>query len=607
MPKMWNFLQVFSTVLGTTLFVVMSADAHETSDVTNVSLYPPDGTLVSPQMRTDTGTRGGENALSVVDKLSFSSTTTSISTTSVSEQTSFKTSESDADDGMAQVNSVSGLSDVQPTDWAFQALQSLVERYHCMTGYLNGTYRGNRGMTRYEFAAGLNACLNRVNELITTATPDFVSRQDLATLKNLQAQFVRELATVRGREDAVEVKAAELEAHQFSPTTKLNGTVVIAPVSVIAGDNAKGERINTTPFLGDRIRLELDTSFTGVDQLITRLQATNLGALSGTSTFTPEGDLRFGGDTYSTSNNNNLSLEALSYSFFVGKNTQVLIEGYAGTVDDFADTINSSLDGDGDSGALSNFGTHNPIYNLLTGSGIVVNQEFGENLELSLGYFASESNDPSQKNGLFNGPDGVFGQLKIEPTESLTVGLTYVNSYNADLTAGSNRANLRSALLSDTALLPTPVLSDLRGESLSTSSNSYGVEASYEISPRFVLGGWLGYTNTRILSTLGGVIPRGNLDIWNYAVTLGFPDLGKEGSLGGIIVGMEPKVTAVSNNLRSVIGKDPNTSYHIEAFYQYPLTDNIAITPGIIYLTAPDHNSRNAGSVIAVIRTTFTF
>ena len=30
------------------------------------------------------------------------------------------------DNGMAQVNSVSGLSDVQPTDWAFQALQSLV-------------------------------------------------------------------------------------------------------------------------------------------------------------------------------------------------------------------------------------------------------------------------------------------------------------------------------------------------------------------------------------------------------------------------------------------------------------------------------------------------
>ncbi|MFM6846384.1 MAG: porin, partial [Dolichospermum sp.] len=32
-------------------------------------------------------------------------------------------------DDLAQVTSVSQLSDVQPTDWAFSALQSLVERY----------------------------------------------------------------------------------------------------------------------------------------------------------------------------------------------------------------------------------------------------------------------------------------------------------------------------------------------------------------------------------------------------------------------------------------------------------------------------------------------
>ncbi|MCC8456036.1 iron uptake porin, partial [Streptomyces rochei] len=50
---------------------------------------------------------------------------------------------------MDQVTSVSQLSDVKPTDWAFQALQSLVERYGCIAGYPDGTYRGNRAMTRY--------------------------------------------------------------------------------------------------------------------------------------------------------------------------------------------------------------------------------------------------------------------------------------------------------------------------------------------------------------------------------------------------------------------------------------------------------------------------
>ena len=629
MYKMWDFLLVSPAVLVTTLFVATSADANQTSEVTNVSRE--NGTLPSHEISTDTGTLLRGKALSVFDKLRATSITASISTSNILEPTNFKDSESDTGDRMAQVNSVSELSDVQHTDWAFQALRSLVKKYGCITGYPNRAYRGNRAMTRYEFAAGLNACLNQVNQLIATSTNDLVSRQDLATLQKLQEQFARELATLRQRVDVVEAKAAELEAHQFSTTTKLNATVVIAPVSVLSGDNARGERINRTPIFGDRIRLDFDTSFTGEDQLKTRLQATNLDALSGTSTFTPEGDLRFGGSTYSTGNNNNVVLDTLSYSFPLSEKTTVVVEANSGAADDFTDTVNPFLDGDGDSGALSNFGTHNPIYNLVAGSGIAVNHEFNENLELTLGYLASESSDPSQKNGLFNGPYGAIAQLTSKPSENFTLGLTYVNSYNTDLTAGSNRANLRSALLSNTAILPsavaggpsngnqgstqpsgnatlpTPALEDLRGESLPTSSNSYSIEASYQISPRFVLGGWVGYTNTRILSTLDGAIPRGQLNIWNYAVTLAFPDLGKKGSVGGIIVGMEPKVTAVSSSLKSAIGKDPNTSYHIEGFYQYPLTDNIAITPGIIYLTAPDHNNRNAGNVIGVIRSTFTF
>ncbi|MEH1828410.1 S-layer homology domain-containing protein (plasmid) [Nostoc sp. C052] len=81
---------------------------------------------------------------------------------------------------MSQVTSVSQLSDVQPTDWAFQALQSLVERYGCIAGYPNGSFQGNRAMTRYEFAAGLNACLNRVNELIATSPTNDLN--DSATL-----------------------------------------------------------------------------------------------------------------------------------------------------------------------------------------------------------------------------------------------------------------------------------------------------------------------------------------------------------------------------------------------------------------------------------------
>ncbi|MFO0051232.1 MAG: iron uptake porin, partial [Pseudanabaena sp.] len=57
---------------------------------------------------------------------------------------------------LAQVTSVSQLTDVRPNDWAFTALQSLVERYGVIAGYPDSTYRGKQALTRYEFAAGLN-------------------------------------------------------------------------------------------------------------------------------------------------------------------------------------------------------------------------------------------------------------------------------------------------------------------------------------------------------------------------------------------------------------------------------------------------------------------
>jgi hypothetical protein len=118
-----------------------------------------------------------------------------------------------------QVTSVSQLSDVQPTDWAFQALQSLVERYGCIAGYPDGTYKGNRAMTRYEFAAGLNACLDRIQELLVTNVADYATKADLEVLKKLQDMFKTELAALRGRVDTLEGRISYLEKTQFSTTT----------------------------------------------------------------------------------------------------------------------------------------------------------------------------------------------------------------------------------------------------------------------------------------------------------------------------------------------------------------------------------------------------
>ena len=109
-----------------------------------------------------------------------------------------------------QVTSVTQFSDVQPTDWAYQALSQLVERYGCVAGYPNGTFRGGRAMTRWEASALLNACLDRVTEVTDE-------------LKKLLAEFGAELAVLKGRVDGLETKVGVLEAQQFSTTTKLRG------------------------------------------------------------------------------------------------------------------------------------------------------------------------------------------------------------------------------------------------------------------------------------------------------------------------------------------------------------------------------------------------
>merc|ERR1712216_438769 len=154
-----------------------------------------------------------------------------------------------------QVTSITQFSDVYPTDWAYQALSNLIERYGCVAGYPNGTYRGNRAMTRFEAAALLNACLDRVTEVTDE-------------LKRLMKEFEKELAIVKGRVDGLEARVGELEATQFSTTTKLKGKVDFVTGGVSyggdgydlgEGDDYQGQDAFTFDY---RATLNLNTSFT---------------------------------------------------------------------------------------------------------------------------------------------------------------------------------------------------------------------------------------------------------------------------------------------------------------------------------------------------------
>ena len=478
---------------------------------------------------------------------------------------------------MNQVTSVSQLSDVRPTDWAYQALQSLVERYGCIAGYPDGTYRGNRALTRYEFAAGLNACLDQVTKLIGSLPANFVTREDLAVLQRLQEEFAAELASLGGRVDALEARTSELEANQFSTTTKLNGETIFA-VSDTFGKAAVGED-KTTANLGYRVRLNFDTSFTGTDRLRTRLQARN-NARYDRPTGTPMTRTNFDGDGGSE-----ITLDKLSYQFLIGSRTNVEIGAKGLTSDDVAPLINPYFDSAAQ-GAVSRFGAFNPaIYNTPGETGIAINHQLTDRLNLTLSYLANTAADSTEGNGLFNGSYGALAQVTYSPSSELDLALSYVRSYSrkndVDLSLGTGSNNGNQPFNQN-----------------ATRGNHFGLQASWRPSSRFALSGWAGYVDAQQLS--GG---DAKAEIWNGGVTFAFPDLFSEGNVGGLIVGVPPKVTR--NDIKE--NKDNATSLHVEALYRIQVSDFINITPGVYVITNTDHNKDNGTTWVGVLRTSFTF
>jgi hypothetical protein len=496
------------------------------------------------------------------------------------------------------VTSVSQLSDVQATDWAFTALQSLVERYGCIAGYPDRTYRGQRSLSRYEFAAGLNACLDKINELISSGLADKVSKEDLAALQKLQEEFAAELALLKGRVDALEAKTAQLEAQQFSTTTKLNAEVLTYLGGAATSDPTARNNVN----LGYRVRLNFDTSFTGTDRLRTRLQATNLRRFETSS---------FGGNTdesrylpTATNSNGQFTLDTLTYSFNIGDKLRVNLIGNIADPELFADPV--SPFNDFATGALSNFANTNPIYYPIANrAGLALTYSFNPNFVLDVGYLGEDSSfnspatgdaaNPGPSSGIFSGGHSAYAQLTAY-LDPVTVAFTYVRSFSplngVDTLAGSNAAKL---------LTGTP-----------TVGNNFGFQALWKVAKGFQIGGWFGYTsaNSTALS--------GDASVINYSVQLAFPDLFAEGNMLGLVFGQQPRLTNSSGAFGSAIASnqsnyapgqraDRDTGYHIEAFYKIKISNNISITPGLFYLTAPNHDSRNPGVVVGVIRTAFTF
>ncbi|MCP9929072.1 iron uptake porin, partial [Cyanobium sp. CH-040] len=414
------------------------------------------------------------------------------------------------------------------------------------------TYKGQRAMTRFEAAALLNACLDRVTEVTDE-------------LKRLMAEFEKELAVLKGRVDGLEAKVGELEASQFSTTTKLRGeaSMILGGMPdfespLRASDGTRPANPNEVTFNYD-VRLSFDTSFTGKDLLRTRLRAGNFESLpfrSGVFTL----DKAAGTD-------DSVEIDRLFYRFPVGEGFNITVGALVRNTE-MLSFIPSAYKSD----ILDYFGLAGAsgTYNKATGAGVGVS--WRQQVEKGSPYLTFDTNYVSS-NGF---ADSTIGAFTEESGISALSQLGY-RGKNWGIALGyrygSQNSSLRDANFSST--VPDG------GDTNSLSIAGYWGPVDSGWIPSISLG--YGYNWASRLD-----------DSQSWMAGLQWSDVGWAGNAAGFAVGQPP-----------FTGGSDNTMLY-EIFYRFQVTDNISITPALFYADEPRSNSFN-DAWGGVIQTTFRF
>ncbi len=507
-----------------------------------------------------------------------------------------------------QVTSVSQFSDVKPTDWAYQALSNLVDRYGCVAGYPSGTFKGGQAMTRYEAAALLNACLDRVSE-------------QTDELKRLMAEFDKELTVLRGRVDGLEKKVGVLEAQQFSTTTKLSGLATM----VVGGNTFSGSAINSAAntatsrnaYTGVNsnvalynaisfnydLQLSLDTSFSGKDLLRTVLRAGNFR------------NTRFGGEPHSLGNLSELEvayqepsganvvgLYKLFYQLPIGSGFTATVGPRVGQEDMLAlwpsvypsDTILNVMTVNGAPAAYSK--------NLGAGAGLWWQQRgwsVSANYVAFNGMMGSPTTAAAQTNGASTGGGGIGNknsgatgsvQLAYQQEQwGLAAIYTYLQPYGSFIPA------------------TTPTVHSSLDHDRAAQTNALGLSAYWQPLtsgwlPSLSLGWGLNSTSYSTAKAAGQSVATSQ----SWMVGLQWTDVLAKGNDVGIAVAQPVFATAMTGGITPSDG-----NFVWEWWTKIQVTDTISVTPALIYLSRPlgmrtptDNTLSQFG---ALVKTTFKF
>ena len=470
-----------------------------------------------------------------------------------------------------QVTSVTQFSDVYPTDWAYQALAGLVETYGCVAGYPNGTFRGNRAMTRFEAAALLNACLDRVTEVTDE-------------LRRLMAEFETELAILKGRVDGLEAKVGELEATQFSTTTKLKGQAdfFVGAVSYDDRDECNAAKAGAceddATTMSYRYTLNLNTTFTGKDLLYTRLRTGNMSNVW-------TNDNSYLSD--SNKNGNVLKVDKLWYTFPVGEEFKVtvgaLVENYymVETPTRYKPILKAFK-----------LGGYGAVMGASTGQGAGVqwrqNVRPGEAaFNIAANYVADggEGAKSDSELGMFgSATDGYFLSQVGYGNRKWYISALYAHKQGADGSTPAMGYSTPGATSYDAALNAV----GLRG---------YWSPEDSGFIPTISAGFDYGFSNADADGSTENVL--------GWMVGLNWKDAFIDGNKLGIGFG------TYSSYATSVEGdNDPDDgNFAIEGYYDFQVTDNITMTPAVFWIQNADGDASLDGSdtLGGLIKTTFKF
>jgi Carbohydrate-selective porin, OprB family/S-layer homology domain len=502
-------------------------------------------------------------------------------------------------DTVSQVSSVSELTDVDPNQWAFQAVKSLVERYGCIEGYPSKKYLGNRPLSRYEFAAGLNACLDKIGEQIAAAVADKATKDDLAAVQRLQEEFKVELATLRGRVDALEAKTKELEARQFSTTTKLDGSVVMAVQGGSAGGDvvtspggtinppgvANGSSANTT-FFG-RTTLNLRASFTGKDELLVRLRGVTGQDISGTfpgvanglgtafygggangafdRSNATSGTLAANNPAVPTNGNSTVSFDKIRYTTTLFSDNFRIFVGPRIDLFEIIDTNSfaNNEEVDFSNGSLIN---NSLITFIFAGPGAGADWKISDQFSLRAAYIAGDGGRSfGQGFGGLTGSNSIgSAELEFRPSQSAKIKLQY-SGYTVQ------RA------------VPNAKL------------DAFGVNAEWAIAPSVGIFGRYGTATSKTFTVAGG---DSSANTWQLG--LAFPDLFAPGNTLGIAAGQPTRPTS-----GPAVGTGTEIDY--ELYYNFKLNDRITLTPDIQIISQPNNVAGNSNITVGTLRAVFNF